>query len=64
MKRGTRAAVFFVSAALTAGTLFATLGPRHCYKGGCGMYSHCDENKNCSDTKNNTTYPSPDTKTK
>ncbi|MCE3227241.1 MAG: hypothetical protein K0S32_1792 [Bacteroidetes bacterium] len=44
MKRGTRFLAGFAAAALTFGTLMATLGPqrfgRHCYGGWRGHYGH------------------------
>jgi len=38
MKKGTKITIFIASMALTAGSLFAFLGPRHC--GHHGMYHH------------------------
>ncbi len=50
MKRGTKITVFIASMALTAGSLFAFFGPRHC--GHHGMYNH----GSCESTTNITSH--------
>ncbi len=50
MKRGTKITVFIASTALTAGSLFAVFGPRHC--GHHGMYKH----SSCENTTNITSH--------
>jgi hypothetical protein len=54
MKRGTKITVFIASMALTAGSLFAFFGPRHC--GHHGMYNHgsCESTANVAGTGNST----------
>lgn len=50
MKRGTKITVFIASTALTAGSLFAVFGPRHC--GHHGVYKH----SSCENTTNITSH--------
>ncbi|MBL7920822.1 MAG: hypothetical protein JNJ40_10940 [Bacteroidia bacterium] len=51
MKKGTKITVFIASMALTVGSLFAFVGPRHC--GQHGVYRHCNKANGYTDHHGN-----------